>query len=85
MEQFAKQGNILPVVRFGKGQRKDDVAAEYRKKFQGEEGVLFIGKATEKTPVFRTRERRRNEKRGPRVSMAGANPPRWSITSTCTA
>src|SRR5450631_784175 len=28
MEQFAKQGNI-PVVRFGKGQRKDDVAAEY--------------------------------------------------------
>jgi hypothetical protein len=36
MEQFAQQENI-PVVRFGKGQRKDDVAAEYRKKFQGQE------------------------------------------------
>src|SRR6202166_728366 len=72
MEQFAKQGNI-PVVRFGKGQRKDDVAAEYRKKFQGEEGVLFIGKAQEKTPVFRT-ERRRNEK-------TGATYP-WLVRST---
>ena len=39
MEQFAKRGNI-PVVRFGKGQRKDDVAAEYRKKFQEQEGNL---------------------------------------------
>src|ERR1700688_5004219 len=72
MEQFAKQGKI-PVVRFGKGQRKDDVAAEYRKKFQGEEGVLFIGKAQEKTPVFRT-ERRRNEK-------TGATYP-WLVRST---
>ena len=72
MEQFAKQGNI-PVVRFGKGQRKDDVAAEYRKKFQGQEGVLFIGKAQEKTPVFRT-ERRRNEK-------TGATYP-WLVRST---
>jgi hypothetical protein len=72
MEQFAKQGNI-PVVRFEKGQRKDDVAAEYRKKFQGQEGVLFIGKAQEKTPVFRT-ERRRNEK-------TGATYP-WLVRST---
>jgi len=61
------------VVRFGKGQRKDDVAAEYRKKFQGQEGVLFIGKAQEKTPVFRT-ERRRNEK-------TGATYP-WLVRST---
>ena len=72
MEQFAQQGNI-PVVRFRKGQRKDDVAAEYRKKFQGQEGVLFIGKAQEKTPVFRT-ERRRNEK-------TGATYP-WLVRST---
>ena len=82
MEQFAKQGNI-PVVRFGKGQRKDDVAAEYRKKFQGEEGVLFIGKAQEKTPVFRT-ERRRNETTGATYPWLGVPPP-WSITFTCTA
>ena len=37
---------------FEKGQRKDDVAAAYRKKFTAEEGVLFIGKAQEKTRSF---------------------------------
>src|SRR5207253_10450371 len=62
LEQFAKQEKV-PVVHFEKGQRKDDVAAAYRKKFRGEEGVLFIGKAQQKTPVFRT-ERRRNEQTG---------------------
>src|SRR5207302_7578268 len=41
-------------VQFEKGQRKDDVAAAYRKKFTAEEGVLFVGKAQEKTSVFRT-------------------------------
>ena len=39
------------MVMFEKGQRKDDVAAAYRKKFSAAEGVLFIGKAQEKTPV----------------------------------
>ncbi|SPF43950.1 hypothetical protein SBA4_3140006 [Candidatus Sulfopaludibacter sp. SbA4] len=53
----------MPIVPFEEGQRKDDVAAEYRKKFAAPEGVLFIGKAQEKTPVFRT-ERRRNEQTG---------------------
>jgi hypothetical protein len=62
MEAFARRESI-PVVHFRKGQRKDDVAAEYRKKSTNSEGVLFIGKAQEKTPVFRT-ERRRNEKTG---------------------
>ena len=62
LEAFARQEKI-PVITFRKGQRKDDVAAEQRKKFQKTEGVVFIGKAQEKTPVFRT-ERRRNEKTG---------------------
>jgi hypothetical protein len=62
METFARRESIA-VVHFRKGQRKDDVAAEYRKKFSEDEGVLFIGKAQEKTPVFRT-ERRRNDKTG---------------------
>src|SRR5476649_1593665 len=35
----------IPVVAFKKGQRKDDVAAEHRGRFQGREGVLFLGKA----------------------------------------
>src|SRR5664279_2587691 len=37
MEQFAKQEEV-PIVAFKKGQRKDDVAAEYRKKFTAQEG-----------------------------------------------
>jgi hypothetical protein len=61
-KQFARQQEV-PVVTFAKGQRKDDVAAAYHQKFAGQEGVLFIGKAQEKTPVFRT-ERRRNEQTG---------------------
>src|ERR1700678_707452 len=72
MEQFAKQESV-PLVTFEKGQRKDDVAAEYRKKYSAAEGVLFIGKAQEKTSVFRT-ERRRNE-------QTGATYP-WLVRST---
>ena len=62
LEKYARQEKI-PVIQFRKGQRKDDIAAEQRKKFKKAEGVVFIGKAQEKTPVFRT-ERRRNEKTG---------------------
>ena len=72
MEQFAKQEKV-PTVTFEKKQRKDEVAAEYRKKFSAPEGVLFIGKAQEKTSVFRT-ERRRNE-------QTGATYP-WLVRST---
>jgi hypothetical protein len=67
LEDFAKREKI-PVMQFRKGQRKDDVAAEQRKKFTKAEGVVFIRKAPEKTPVFRT-ERRRKDKTG--VSYPG--------------
>src|ERR1700731_4211332 len=72
LEAFARQEKI-PVITFRKGQRKDDVAAEQRKRFLKTEGVVFIGKAQEKTSVFRT-ERRRNEK-------TGATYP-WLVRST---
>jgi hypothetical protein len=62
LEGYARRQKV-PVIQFRKGQRKDDIAAEQRKKFRKAEGVVFIGKAQEKTPVFRT-ERRRNEKTG---------------------
>lgn len=55
--------NEIPLVRFAKGQRKDDVAAEYLARFNQEEGVLFIGVAQEKVSVFRT-EKRRNQDTG---------------------
>jgi hypothetical protein len=56
VDAFVEQHQI-PVVAFQKGQRKDDVAAEYRARFQGLEGVLFLGKAQEKVTVFRTEKR----------------------------
>ena len=62
MERFSKQQEI-PVVQFQKGQRKDDVMKEHLARFDKPEGVLFMGKAQEKTPVFRT-EKRRNPQTG---------------------
>jgi hypothetical protein len=54
----------VPVVHLVKGQRKDDVAHEYLEPFLAsgrKEGVLFIGRAQEKTAVFRTEKRRDRE------------------------
>jgi hypothetical protein len=56
VDAFVEQQQI-PVVPFKKGERKDDVAAQYRARFQGNEGVLFLGKAQEKVTVFRTEKR----------------------------
>jgi hypothetical protein len=72
IEGFAKE-NQIPIRAFRKGERKDDVAAEYRARFEGEEGVLFIGKAQEKVAVFRT-EKRRNP-------ATGSTYP-WIVRST---
>src|SRR5204862_5091285 len=63
----------IPVITFAPGQRKEDVAAAYRARFRRQEGVLFIGKAQEKTSVFRT-ERRRNPRTG--------KPYPWIVRST---
>src|SRR5207244_9519920 len=46
---------------------------EYRARFTGQEGVVFVGKAQEKTPVFRT-EKRRNPATG--------KPYPWLVRST---
>src|SRR5919106_6113687 len=56
VERFVQQ-NQIPLITFAKGQRKEDIALEYRAKFEGTEGILFVGKAQEKTPVFRTEKR----------------------------
>lgn len=57
LEEFvARQG--IPLVQFEKGQRKDAVMAEHLRRFAHEEGVVFVGKAQENTPVFRTERRR---------------------------
>lgn len=56
--QAYAQAHAIPVITFAKGQRKDDVAAAYRAQFEGEEGIVFIGKAQEKASVIRTQKRR---------------------------
>jgi hypothetical protein len=61
------------VVQFRKGYRKDDVMTEHLAKFDKDEGVVFVGKAQEKTPVFRT-EKRKNPKTG--------QPYPWIVRST---
>jgi hypothetical protein len=63
----------VPMVDFVKGQRKDDVAHEYLARFTGQEGVLFIGRAQEKSRVFRTEKRRNPE--------TGATYP-WIVSAT---
>jgi hypothetical protein len=72
VEGFTRQEQI-PLLTFAKGQRKEDVALEYRVKFQGTEGILFVGKAQEKTPVFRT-EKRTNPRTGQKYP--------WIVKST---
>ncbi len=72
LERFARTQGV-PLLTFKKGQRKDDIAAEYRAQFQSEEGVLFIGKAQEQATVCRT-EKRRNPETG--------QPYPWLVRST---
>ena len=59
---FASERGI-PVVRFEKAQRKDDVAHEHLARFADDEGIYMIGVAQEKTSTFRT-EKRRNPETG---------------------
>jgi len=63
----------MPLVQFRKGQCKDAVMAEHLGKFGKEEGVVFVGKAQEKTPVFRTEKRR---------SPTTGRPYPWIVRST---
>jgi hypothetical protein len=57
VHRFARD-HRLPWVDFAKGQRKDDVMHEHLARFTGTEGVLFVGRAQEKTKLFRTEKRR---------------------------
>ncbi len=57
MHHFARDQRV-PWVDFAKGQRKDDIAHEHLARFDRAEGVLFIGRAQEKTGLFRTEKRR---------------------------
>lgn len=69
---FARATGV-PLVRFAKGERKDDVMHEHLASFTGTDQVVFIGVAQEKAHVFRT-ERRHNP-------TTGAPYP-WIVTTT---
>lgn len=56
-ERFADK-YFVPVVTFEKGVRKEDVFHEHLAHFEGQEGVVLIGKAQEKATVYRTIKRR---------------------------
>jgi hypothetical protein len=53
LEKFAGK-NDIPIIRFEKGVRKENVFQEHLAHFDRDEGVVFIGKAQEKATVFRT-------------------------------
>jgi hypothetical protein len=72
IERFAETEG-LDLIRFPKGERKDDIALRYQVQADFEEGVLFIGKAQELAPVPRT-ERRRNPETG--------SPYAWIVRGT---
>ena len=57
IEQFVESEDI-DLVTFKKGEHKDDVAHAYLANFNGDEGVLFVGKAQEKSTTFRTEKRK---------------------------
>jgi hypothetical protein len=72
IEAFVQQHKI-PLLTFQKGQRKDDIALQHFAEFTAREGVVFIGKAQEKTAVFRTEKRR--------YALTGKTYP-WIVKAT---
>jgi hypothetical protein len=79
LEAYARQHDV-PILTFAKGQRKDDVAKEHLAKFRRPEGVMFIGKAQERSRVFRT-ERRKSERGGtyPWIVASTAMVNQWHV------
>jgi hypothetical protein len=57
MRRFARDQRV-PWVDFVKGQRKDEVMHQHLAGFDRDQGALFIGRAQEKTALFRTERRR---------------------------
>ena len=63
IKRFTQERDI-PIVRFERGQRKDDIAAEHRATFEDEQGILFVGVAQERAWSFKGSKR---EKAGGKI------------------
>jgi hypothetical protein len=72
IHRFIKAEGV-DLVHFAPGERKDDVAQSYLAHHDGSECVLFVGRAQEKTTVFRTEKRRNPD--------TGSTYP-WIVTGT---
>ena len=55
VEVFAAEHDT-PIVHFERGQRKDDLAADYRARFTVGEGVVFVGVAQERAISFKAHQ-----------------------------
>ena len=71
-KRYAQREGV-DLIRFERGERKDDRTRTYLRHWHGGEGVLYIGKAQERARVVRT-ERRRDP-------LTGAPYP-WLVSST---
>ena len=70
-------------LREGPAQGRRDARAPGRVPRRPHEGVLFVGRAQEKTALFRTEKAPRRRRQV--LSRGSSRPPGWSTTSTSTA
>ncbi len=61
LKAFA-EANEISWVHFEKEQRQGDVAAWYRRRFQADEGVVFIGVAQERAYAFKGRKEQQRKR-----------------------
>jgi hypothetical protein len=57
IEKFSERHGV-PIIPLEKGVRKEDVFHKHLRQFEGNQGVVLIGKAQEKATVYRTIKRR---------------------------
>ena len=80
IEAFAREGNI-DLIRFDKGERKDERTQAYLRQWRGGEGVLYIGKAQEKARVLRTQAETdpATGRRSPELAFSTALPNAYYV------
>jgi len=55
VQTFAVEHEV-PLIHFKRGERKDTLAAQYRRRSKVDDGVVFIGIAQEKATSFKARK-----------------------------
>jgi hypothetical protein len=82
IEHFCDDEGV-DLIKFEKGQRKDDILHEYLDAFEGNEGVLFVGKARRRPRRFAPRSAPTPTRASPIRGSCGRQ--RWSTSTTSTA